>query len=151
MIEKAALIINLVAALGVAGLFIFTEVIYNKQLPDDSIEYVKLVEQSKKDAIFSVYKMEKITLNLYSQTSRLRFLDIEMNIHPFRATNIEKLKEMKYVIYDAAITIAGRMEFQDLNTITGKILLEERIKNEIHKYTTKPMIKDIFFSKFVTQ
>ncbi|MBY0416372.1 MAG: flagellar basal body-associated FliL family protein, partial [Bdellovibrionales bacterium] len=39
----------------------------------------------------------------------------------------------------------------ELNSLSGKILLEDRLKREINKALKKPVVKNIFFASFIVQ
>jgi flagellar FliL protein len=43
------------------------------------------------------------------------------------------------------------MKASELNSITGKILLESRIKKRLNSILGAPIIKRIYFSKFIIQ
>lgn len=96
--------------------------------------------------------MKSFTVNLYSQTNRLRFLEVEMNIVPFESSQLTALKDAETVIKDSLIQIAAEMEPDDVGSVTGKILLENRLKKAVNdRIGGQPLIKQILFSRFVIQ
>ena len=95
--------------------------------------------------------LEEISVNLYSRKTRLRFLNIKLDLELFQNGMQEKLKDLTPVINDQLIDIAGNMKASELNSITGKILLESRIKKRLNSLLGAPIIKRIYFSKFIIQ
>ena len=75
-----------------------------------------------------------------------------MNILPFREDQKALIKQNEPIIKDVVIEIASQYEPDDLNSLTGKILLETRIKNQVNaKLGNSPVVKKIYFSVFVVQ
>ena len=55
------------------------------------------------------------------------------------------------VVQDRIIDITSKMGPDELNSLSGKILLEDRLKREINKTMKKPMVKNIYFASFIVQ
>lgn len=139
------------ASAATLGIFVYTEIVYKRPLPSDDIELTKLKADTQSEISPEVYKLDKMTINLNSQGSRLRFLDVEIHFVPFKSEYIENLESKKVFIQDAIIDISSNMAPEELNTVAGKILLEERIRRRINDFFRKSIVKEIFFSKFVVQ
>lgn len=150
-IDTAIAGLAILVTLGTLGSFVYTEMIYKKPLPSESLNRDLLNQEPKKDLLIEPFKLKPITINLRSPTRRLRFLEIEVHLVPFKEEYKEKLSQVESYLYDAIIDIAGAMEPDELNSISGKILLEERIKKRIQSRFNKEIVKEIFFSKFVVQ
>lgn len=95
--------------------------------------------------------LEEIVVNLYSREARLRFLDTQMNIELYEEKDRETVLILKPHIYDTLIDVAGNMTPNELNSVTGKILLETRVKNRVNDMVPSPVIRKILFSKFIIQ
>ena len=95
--------------------------------------------------------MDEIVVNIYSREARLRFLNTQMNLVLFNESDRELVMGMKPHIFDTLIDIAGNMKPKELNSITGKILLETRVKKQINDLLKRPVLKKILFSKFIIQ
>jgi flagellar FliL protein len=150
LLDKILITISLIATLGVLGLFIYTVLIYKKPLPDDKKEFAKLQTESKQINVAKGFTLKKIIINLKS-TRKLRFLSTKMVLVPFKEKQVEKIKVNEAMLRDVIIDIGSQMSASQLNSITGKIIFEEKVKDEINKKFKKPLIKEIFFSNFVVQ
>jgi len=133
------------------GIFVYSEMIFQRPLPSNESEMQNLVEDSKIAVAPEIYKIEKIIVNLNSQSRRLRFLELEVHLVPFKSDSIEIFEAQKFYIQDAIIDISTNMAPSELNTVAGKVILEERIKNRLNDSFGKSLVKGIFFSKFVVQ
>jgi flagellar protein FliL len=90
-------------------------------------------------------------VNLYSRESRLRFLDVEINVEVYQDGMQTQVQNIKPILFDTLIDIAGNTKPEDLNSVTGKILLESRLKTKVNELINKKLIKQIYFSKFIIQ
>lgn len=152
MLDRIILGLCLFVGLSTVGLFVYTENIYKKKLPNNEEETKALLEDSKKLAQnLATYKIEKLVINLPTNSGRMRYLELGLAMTPFKPDGIEILEKNKEMLLDAIISVASGMEAQELGSITGKILLEDRVKKLIHKRLDREVIKEIFFTKFVIQ
>ena len=133
------------------GTFVYSEMLYKKPLPSDALEKEKLIEDSKVSVAPDIYKVEKLIINLNSPSKRLRFLDLEVHLVPFKSDSIDFFETKKFYIKDAIIDIASNMAPDELNTVAGKVILEERIRKRLNDFFGKSHVKEIFFSRFVVQ
>ncbi len=121
-------------------------------------ESEKLKEESLKKNQLHTVPMKKIVVNLESKGTRLRYLDVEMNIVTFNEEEKEIIKTYEYLLKDSIIDIASFLTPEDLDSITGKMIFEKRLKDKINEKIrqinntiTAPVIKQIYFSGFVIQ
>ncbi len=133
------------------GIFVYSEMLFERPLPSDAVEKEKLIEDSKVAVAPDIYKVDKLIINLNSATRRLRFLDVEVNLVPFKSNSIEIFDSKKFYIKDAIIDIASNMAPEELNTVAGKVILEERVRKRLNDFFGKSLVKEIFFSRFVVQ
>ena len=133
------------------GVFVYSEMLYQRPLPSDEIEKKALVKDSQSATTPENFKVDKMIINLNSQTSRLRFLDVQMYFVPYRSEYNETFKSQISYVKDAIIDIASNMQPDELNTVAGKVLLEERIRRRLNDFFGKSLIKEILFSRFVVQ
>ncbi len=150
-IDTIILGISTLMTLAVLGTFVYTEIIYERPLPDGEEEKANLLASSKNSTETGHYKLEKMIINLNSAGSRLRFLDVEMHLVPFKESYNDIFEQSKAFISDSVIDITSNMRPEELNSIAGKILLEDRIKKRLNSYYKKTYVKGIFFSRFVVQ
>ncbi|MEC8623527.1 MAG: flagellar basal body-associated FliL family protein, partial [Bdellovibrionota bacterium] len=57
----------------------------------------------------------------------------------------------KHIVRDTFLDIAGEMSPEELNSLTGKLLLESRIKNRLNKDMGSKIVQELYFTKFVVQ
>jgi flagellar protein FliL len=148
--DLAIMITSLVASLAVMGVIAFRMFIFQKQLPDPQA-LQNLLIQERKDIDTGTFPMKKMIVNLQSRKSRLRFLDIKLDLMPFSRRDLDVLARNRHTIQDIIIDTASRMYPHELNKLTGRIILENRIKGQVQDRLGYPIIKNIYFSRFVIQ
>lgn len=151
LLDKIVMALNVLGLLFSLGAVIYSTVIWQKPLPKNEEELRLLRQEALTTSFVETIPMKKITINLPSQRGRLRYLDIEMGLLPFKSVYIDKLKANFSLIYDRAIVHSGKMEAEELNSLAGKILLEDQIKKDVNEALGGPILKKIFFTVFVVQ
>ena len=152
MAQKILIIVNLVTALAGAGLVFYS----HSMIKPDPTDQVAEAEAIKTDAAATTQlrpvPIKKFVVNIHSKSSRLRYLDLEMNILTFQEDQKEIIKANEHIFKDTVIEIASHLDPEDLESVTGKILLENKIKKQVNtKLGDSPVIKQIYFSGFVVQ
>ena len=152
MAQKILIIVNLVIALAGAGVVFYS----HSMIKPDPTDQVAEAEAIKTDAAATTQlrpvPMKKFVVNIHSKSSRLRYLDLEMNILTFQEDQKEIIKANEHIFKDTVIEIASHLDPEDLESVTGKILLENKIKKQVNtKLGNSPVIKQIYFSGFVVQ
>lgn len=148
---KILILLNAVIVLGSAGLVYYSHKMIKRKPIDETAALNKMINDVANASKVTPVKLKKLTINLYSRKTRLRFLDIELNILPFAEKDKELIKEMEPYIADSVIIIAGDMTPEDLNSVSGKILLENKIRYQTNQMLKRSVVKEIFFSRFVIQ
>jgi len=147
--------VMILTTLGVIGLFYYTEKMYKRPPIDENKEREAFLKDGDPKAIPSFYKLDKLTVSLVPKdpnaNQRMRYIELEVHLVLFKAEEAGVIKTYQMVVQDKIITIASKMGADELNTLTGKILLEDRLKKEINKALEKPIIKSIFFSRYIVQ
>ncbi|MGE3608546.1 MAG: flagellar basal body-associated protein FliL [Bacteriovoracaceae bacterium] len=153
MVQKILIIINLVVALLGAGAVFYAHNMLKPTPTDQVAEEAALKSEALEDSQIQPVPIKKFVVNLHSKSSRLRYLDLEMNVLPFHTDQKEIIKSHEYLFKDVVIEIASHLEPEDLDSVTGKILLENKIKKQINAKLGQPVpvIKQIYFSGFVVQ
>lgn len=150
-LDKIILGLNAVIVTGAASLVFFSHNMIEKPKTDRAKEFGNMIEKSINEYEKPPVIMDEIVVNLYSRESRLRFLNTQMNIELFEEKDREYVMGLKAIIFDNLIDIAGNMKPSELNSVTGRILLETRLKSIINDYAKKPVLKKILFSKYIIQ
>ncbi|MCY4523983.1 MAG: flagellar basal body-associated FliL family protein [Halobacteriovoraceae bacterium] len=148
---RFALFFSLIASFITVLLFVYTQLIYKPPLPDNEQEKAKLKEDAVDEIVTKSFKVDKLIVNLPSRKTRLRFLAITTHLMPFKDDQINDIERKEAQIKDIIIKQTSRFKPNELNTISGKIILESRLKKAINTLFPKKIVKDIHFSRFVVQ
>jgi flagellar FliL protein len=149
--SKILLIVNAVGMLASAGLVFYSHNSIKSEQINPEKEWQKLLEKGVEQAKITPIAVPKITVNLNSGANNLRFLDLEMDILTFAESQKQTIKEKHPLIFDTTIDICGNMEAGELLSLSGKILLENRLRENINQKLGEKIIKEIFFSRYVVQ
>lgn len=146
-------LLTLLITAGALGVFIYTEVVYQRPAVNDSVEMQNMMTDIAASESVPAVALGKITLNIQTDrpSSRLRFLDVEASIVPFSSAAATRIEGAKKQITDSFIDVASRMSPEELGSISGRILLESRLKKRIEMITGSQSVKEILFTSFVIQ
>ena len=155
MLDMILLGVMILATLAVTGLFYWTEKIYKKPPIDENKEKLSLFKETDPKTLPVFYKLDKITISLVpkseTRVSRMRWLEIEVQLALFSEDDAGFVKSYQPVVIDRIIEISSKMGPDELSTLSGKMLLEDRLKREINKALGKTVVKSIFFPRYVIQ
>ncbi len=150
-LQTILIYLNLLVVLAGAGLVYYAHNIIKPEATNQALEAEALKNEALEDSQLSPVPIKKFVVNLHSRGTRLRYLDLEMNVLTFHANQKEIIKSHEYLFKDVVIEIASHLEPEQLDSVTGKILLENKIKKQINAKIGQPVVKQIFFSGFVVQ
>jgi flagellar FliL protein len=152
-LDKIILGLNAVIMSAAVGMVYYAHNVISPLATDQNAELGTMIENSMTELEKPPVVYDEIIVNLYSREARLRFLNTQMNIVLFEEQDRNLVMILKPYVFDALIDIAGNMKPKELNSVTGKILLEKRVKDRINTMSSlpRPMIKKILFSKFIIQ
>lgn len=150
-LDKAILGINGIGVILATALVIYSHKVLKPVPVDEAANFSDTVKTSIEEFQKPTVKFKEQVINLYSRESRLRFVNLIMNIETFDQDQMEIVQTMEPVIVDALIDIASNMRPNELNSVTGKILLETRLKNKTNSKLAEPAVKKVYFSKFIVQ
>ena len=155
LIDMILLGVMILATLAVVGLFYYTEKMYKKPPIDENAEKAALLTSVDAKAIPTFFKIDKMTISLIPKNetanSRMKWLEVEMHFTVFEAADADLMKAYLPMVQDRIIDISSKMGSDELNSLTGKILLAERIKTAINTALKKPVVKNIYFASFIVQ
>ena len=143
----------LIVTLLTLGFFYYSIDLYQKETFDDQSlkESASFEQKSKKSEFTEPYSMKRIVINLPSTTSRLRFLELEMSLETISPEQMNDIKNIETIIKDAAISVGGAMTPEELNSLSGKLIFEEKLKEKIRIATNRNIISRIFYRRFIVQ
>jgi flagellar FliL protein len=152
MVQKILIFLNLIVALVSAGVVFYAHNVIKPVPIDQKAEAQALKDNAANNRNIHPTLIKKFAVNLYSQGTRLRYLDLEMNILTFEESQKAIIKSNEHLFKDIVIETASQLSPDDLDPITGKILFENKIKQQINaKIGDPPVVKKIYFSVFVVQ
>lgn len=155
IVDLILLAVMMVTTLAVIGLFYYTEKVYKRPPIDEEKEKEALLQESDPKALPAFYKLDKMTVSLVPRdpnaNQRMRYVELEIHLVLFKTEDAGIIKTYLPLVQDKIITISSKMGADELNSLTGKILLEDRLKNEINKSLGKTVVKSIFFSRYIVQ
>ena len=154
LLDMILLSVMTLTTLAVIGLFYYTEKVYKRPPIDEKKERDAFFKEGDPRALPSFYKIDKMTVSLVPKSDgnqRMHYLEAEVHLVLFKAEDAGIIKTYQMVVQDKIISIASKMGAEELNTLTGKILLEDRLKKDINKDLGKIVVKNIFFSRYIVQ
>ena len=147
-VNKILLYISLLVSALTIGMFYYSYN-YEKPAPSEAEETEKLLKEKEKPT--DLFLVKKIVINIPSRPGRLRFFETSINFVPYLNTDVKILEDHEFILRDSIIEIARKMKEDELNSVSGKLLLEERLINQINSVFKRNIIKEIYFSAFVIQ
>ena len=151
LFDKILLGVNGLVAIGAAALVIYSHTSIKPMPTDQVLEEKSLQEIAAADNQITPVMFKKMVVNIYAEGTRLRYLETEIGLLPFSEADKEGLKKAEHLLQDALIDIAGKMSPEELASVTGKILLEGRLKKRLNEKIGNVVIKQIYFTKFIVQ
>ena len=151
LMQKILIIVNLAVVLMGAGLVYYSHFMLKPEPTNQAVEEDKLKKDASEKSRLEPVAIKKFVVNLHSGSSRLRFLDLEMNVLTFHADQKELVKTHEHIFKDVVILVAGQMSPSELDSMTGKITFESRVKKAVNEKLGQPVVKQIYFSSFVVQ
>lgn len=155
LLDMILLGVMVLATLGTTGLFYYTEKMYKRPPIDEEAEKKALIESTTSKGIPTFFKVDKMIISLIPKNeaanSRMRWLEIEIHLVLFEASDLENIKVNLPIVQDRLIDITSKMGSDELNSLSGKIILEDRLKREINKALGGLVVKNIFFASFIVQ
>jgi flagellar FliL protein len=150
-IDSALMAISTLVCAGLVAIFYMSTIGFKRPPLDPAAELQAMKNDVKARQQVKGMTLENIVFNLNGRTARLRFLDISLTLLPFKESQLAQLEGRKDQIHDMIINLGGTLTPEDLNTMSGKIIFEERIKKILNDLMGSATIKEVYFSKFVIQ
>lgn len=155
LIDMILTALSLVTTLAVIGLFYYTEKMYVKPPINEDKEKEELFSQKASKVLPYLFKVDKLIVSLVpsdpTKIQRMRWLEVEVNLEVFKEADVGYVKAYLPAIQDRIIEVSSKMGPDEINTVSGKVLLEERLKTEFNRVLKKKIVKNIYFSRFIVQ
>ncbi|MDA8791980.1 flagellar basal body-associated FliL family protein [Bacteriovoracaceae bacterium] len=150
-LDMILLLLNGILTLGSAGAVFYSHKVITKSPTDQQAEKDKLISGALSSLENSPLKLPKKVVNLFTDRNRLRYLEVELNLEPFFENHKPILLDAEHIISDSLIQVGSNMSYSEINSITGKILFESRLRKLINQKLNSKILKKIYFSKFIVQ
>ncbi len=148
-VDSFIYIISFLATSLALAILVYTQYIYSPPLPNNATESQKFIETEKENSYPKEFELKPVIVNLKSKSKRLRFLEIHIFLVPYDQTHKKILEKGQDLIYDSIIDIASGMDPDELNTLSGKLILQSRILSDVNKLLKAKIVKELHLSKFV--
>ncbi|MBP5296084.1 MAG: flagellar basal body-associated FliL family protein, partial [Bacteriovoracaceae bacterium] len=126
--------------------------VYKRPLISDKAEFQELkVAAANYDQDSATFKLGPLTTNLASNSNRLRFVSFELYLLPQKDEDLKLLEEQSAALYDFIYQNLDRFTPQEINTVSGKLIFESRLKNNINQFFGRSIIRAMYFSDFMVQ
>ncbi len=149
--HKILILSNLVVVVLGAGLVYYSHFMIKPEPTNQAAEEAKLKSDASEKSKIEPVAIKKFVVNLHSGSSRLRYLDLEMNVLTFHNDQKELVKNSEHLLKDVVIQVSSQMNAGDLDSMTGKLTFESRVKKMVNEKLGQPVVKQIYFSTFVVQ
>lgn len=146
--------VNFVALLGAVGTLVYTKLIYEHPAITETQEMEKKKEEAKKpppSAERVVVNLEEIRINVASPSNQSHFVSFGMAIECANDEMAGKVKGQLAQLTDKVIATFNRKQFDELNTIQGRLILKEQLIHEFNQMLDAPAVTDVFYTNFVLQ
>ncbi len=152
------LLVNMLAVIGVLGLFVYTQLIFKRPAITESGQRKKLQkEYSKKkaDAVKTLINIDPMTANLDTFTENGKesshYASISMTIELRDEEEKARFDQFKPMILDRILTILGKKKFNDLNQVQGRYVFRSQIIDGANEILGIPMVNEVYFTDFLLQ
>ena len=149
-INKVLLFLSLIVSVATLSIFIYWYN-YEKPMPTESVEKENLLKTKNQIKQTDTFEIKKLVINLASRPGRLKFLETGIHFVPFNSSDIKILEDHEFILRDTIIDIARKIPEDQLNTVSGKIILEEKLVNQVNLIFKRSIIKELYFSAFIVQ
>ena len=97
------------------------------------------------------YTLPKVQTNIEHHNSRLIQAEMTVVLEPEKNTTTEELKAIESKIIDLIINTVAQSTFEQLDNVSSKIILAEKIKLGTNEILKKKAVKNVLFSTFSVQ
>jgi len=115
---------------------------------DDKLEKKKFLDQQLSTNKIEYYQLPKIQTNVVSSSNRMMHVEMTISIEPSKKVPTNHFKKFEAQILDLIISTVSQKSPEEMNTVSGKIIFTDQIKNGMNEITGGENVKRIFFSTF---
>jgi len=98
-----------------------------------------------------IFTMDKFTVNLDGEPKRSIRLEISLQMLGKEGYEEIMSPDSRAIARDKIVRVLNDKNFNDLESIQGKLFLKDTIAMEVNSILKEGVVKDVFFSDFVVQ
>lgn len=95
--------------------------------------------------------MDDIRINIASTSSTSHYVNLQMALECANEEMADLVKANMTRLMDKTLSIYNRKDFDDLNTIQGRLILKEQLMDEFNQMLDANAVTDIFYNTFLLQ
>lgn len=146
-----AIVASLLLIAGIAMSYIAFYKIQPTLISDAGERKAFLEKELRKQGKVSFYVLPKIQTNIENNTSRLIQAEMTVALEPDYGASIQDIKAYESLIVDLIINAVAQSTIDQLDNVSGKIILAEKIKNGTNEIMKQKAVKNVLFSTFSVQ
>lgn len=116
----------------------------NEQLSRELDEFVASLRANP-----VMFKMSPINTNLSGVPRRM--IRMEVNLEMLNEEGFEEVVDMSAETKDSILRIINAKDYDELETLQGKLLLKNQIIAQLNGFLKRGVVKNVYFSDFVVQ
>lgn len=120
-------------------------------ISDSSEKNVFIAGEINSQNTVNFYSLPKVQTNIEHNTSRLIQAEMTVALEPEKGVSTEEIKSYEAKIIDLIINAVAQSTIEQLDNVSSKIILAEKIKNGTNELMKKNAIKGVLFSTFSVQ
>lgn len=112
---------------------------------------IKKLEEAReaRDSAPYIYTMDKFTVNLDGYPRRI--VQAEINLELLDKTGYEEVIRLGSKGRDAVVRILNGKQFDDIETLQGKLRLKEQISTTLNDLMVDGVVKNIYFTELIVK
>lgn len=118
--------------------------VFEDQMNVELQEFTKKIQQHP-----VIYSMEPLLTNLNGLPRRN--VRLEVNLEMLDEEGFEEVLGVEATARDSVVRILNSKEFDELETVQGKLLLKNQIITQVNGFLKKGVVKNVYFTKFAVQ
>jgi flagellar FliL protein len=105
--------------------------------------------RDKRDETPYVYTMDKFTVNLDGYPRRI--VQAEVNLELLDKTGYEQVIRLGSKGRDAIVRILNSKQFDEIETLQGKLRLKEQISTTLNDLMVEGVVKNVYFTELIVK
>lgn len=115
---------------------------------ENEIKKLEIARELRDESPY-VYTMDKFTVNLDGYPRRI--VQTEVNLELLDKTGYEQIIRLGSKGRDAVVKILNGKQFDDIETLQGKLRLKEQISTTLNDLMIEGVIKNVYFTELIVK